>query len=290
MAKKYTVKATDDLLKLSERFKSTPSSILRSNGLQTLTPGQTIVIPQRPAAYGGSYNPTIQPPTNVSNPFTSSFLSDTYVKPYKQTGFQTPTTNGFLAQPPKTASVVNPFSSSFLSNTYVRPYQQNSFQTPTTNGFLAPVQTGGNLSPDANGGGLRPAYTGFQTPTTNGFMSPGSQPVGGNFVGDQMGGQVPGTAVTPPPPTQPAVSRAEGKAQFLSGNGLNPQSGYIPTRSDVWNMKANSRRKAMAQSDNDENANDYVGGLDAPVELAPVVIPTLENQGNNSNAISWRVG
>lgn len=275
MAKKYTVKATDDLLKLSERFKSSPSSILRSNGLQTLTPGQTIVIPQRPAA---STTPSVG--TGTVDQFGTAGYWGTYnaiPKPYNPTKELMGTVGNFLKE-------TLPYATPKPKPTPY--YAATSYTDPN----LRPVKTGGNLSPDANGGGLRPAYTGFQTPTTNGFMSPGSQPVGGNFVGDQMGGQVPGTAVTPPPPAQPAVTRAEGKAQFLSGNGLNPQSGYIPTRSDVWNMKANSRRKAMAQSDNDENANDYVGGLDAPVELAPVVIPTLENQGNNSNAISWRVG
>lgn len=124
-----------------------------------------------------------------------------------------------------------------------------SMQIGTAGMYNYNVQmTGGTLTGDANGGGII-------TPPTNNSTAATTQ-----------------TTVTP-------ESRAAGKAQFLSGNGVPSNSGYIPTRADVWNMKANARRKKMAKGD--------TGGDSGVVNVAP---ETLQNNGNAVNtSVSWRV-
>ena len=105
-----------------------------------------------------------------------------------------------------------------------------------------------------------------------------------NMTGGVLTGDANGGGIITPPSQQDKIeitpqTIATGRAQFLSGNGLKADSGYIPTRADVWNMKANMRRKKMAKGD----MGDQGGGNQ-------VVVDPLQNNGNAVNtSVSWRV-
>jgi len=182
---------------------------------------------------------------------------------------------------------------SFLENTlpYATPkapyYSATSYMNPN----IRPVQTGGNLSPDSGflpvvrtGGSLSPDVGGGFTPTTP-PVQPDLQPTSGNSPGNLYGAYV--------------HTKETGRAQFLSGNGIDPISGYVPTRADVWNMKANARRKAGSKAGaegerGDRQTSTAVGWGNGRDVVEESVIaeppPLMDNWGNQvSNAVSWRV-
>src|SRR5688572_13725576 len=66
MAQKYRVTTKDNPLTLSKKFGVSPQKLLQTNGLKTLTAGQTIKIPTFGQVGGGIYDPSNP---NAGNPF-----------------------------------------------------------------------------------------------------------------------------------------------------------------------------------------------------------------------------
>jgi len=76
-------------------------------------------------------------------------------------------------------------------------------------------------------------------------------------------------------------NRTTGRAQFLSGNGIDPLSGYIPTQADVWLMKSNQRRRHTGWHAGDGHTGD-------PSLVSPPISPYLGNLINTQ--LNWSVG
>jgi hypothetical protein len=153
--------------------------------------------------------------------------------------------NQGLVQPPVASGLINtPFSSAGsqarMNEAYVpAPQQAAPFMTQS---MPPPIQTG---------------YADYGQRVNQGLVTP--------------------TNALPTSQAAPLItpsSRAAGQAQFLAGEGINPESGYIPTRGDVWQMKVNARRRKQAKQ-----------GGDAPQQQQEETVA-----GNASNAmVNWRV-
>lgn len=150
----------------------------------------------------------------------------------QQRGFQTPTsTTAFIK--PITTQFSSPTSTPNLPNV-----NYTGFQTPTTNGFVTPGYT--NLTPSQAQPIVQPS-TGFQTPTsTTAFNQPlSNQPVvrpEGVYTGN---------------PNDPNTAAWKAYWNAAAENPASvPQTENAPrvmTRSEIWDMKAQSRRRRMAQ-------------------------------------------
>lgn len=178
-----------------------------------------------------------------------------------------------LASPAQNMLPPSPFTSAGsqarMNEAYVpnaNPFgTQQPFQFPTQTGMQPPF--GASTQPQYRQPSYGGSYNPTVTPSVPAFSSAGSQtrmnegmapPVistGYQDYGQRINQGVTPTNALPTVPNVPVItpsSRAAGQAQFLSGNGINPESGYIPTRGDVWQMKANARRRRMEQNAGDQ--------------------------------------
>lgn len=254
------------MAKLTVQPKQTVAAIAKTNnisedqfylanpGVKTLRPGQVVRIPNPP-----------------------------------QAGFQTPTTNGFTAQPPKPP--VNPFagaqagtggtnangngfynspsnsngaafsyapagynSYASLNTPVVKPPSQANFQTPTTNGFTAPAgytnltpSQSQNIPPSAGYTDLTPSQSQptNQTPQTQTTQQSGIPPrPTGTYTGDPND---PNTAIWKARWDWEARNPELAREQAILSGAYKPPT--VMTRDQIWNMKANQRRRRMEQGD-----------------------------------------
>jgi len=355
---KYQVKASDNPLKLAQKFRTTPSALLRENGLVRLTPGQLINVP-------GSAGKTPQNPVVTAYRNLVKVLTGNTGNNFQPSGGEVAgVTGGSLAGIPLPFETqrqyrmlnvdtppppVDPLRVNRVSRTGAGAVQ---YGTPSAGGGLrsprpiAPFgEGGGGTSANINSAIFNrvsqnrvvqefmnsPAMSGFQ-PVSNyvfrGQQQP-SQVLGAGAAGTLMPAApspsfgvpgasfgeatrysytpVPGAsfgeasspalwpsearfaatagaagAATSVPQITPA-SRAAGQAQFLSGGGINPTSGYIPTRADVWKMKANQRLRRISRMSQEELEASWSAGIVTPPPPPP--------EGNAVNvALNWRVG
>jgi hypothetical protein len=168
----------------------------------------------------------------------------------------------------------------------------NPMLVPVQNGF-AGVQTGAGgmntLSPATrmNPAAVNPVQTGlqggvyfnqapFQTPPTNGFTAMGasSYPATSYMAPNQQG-----TSTQKPPSNEitsenysqwvdywnwqaknPTAARAQAQAQAAAQGKPDPFAPYVMTREQIWQMKANQRRKQMEK-------NTEGGSVYSPTEI-----------------------
>lgn len=277
MAQRYVVQKDDNPLTLSKKFATSATTILAANGIKTLTPGQTIRIPSTPSyttvptvGYGG----TVQ---NFYGAIGSAFGAKGQSNIAPTGSFLAGGGSAALAVSQPTYGPPRPVSGSFISG--------------AGQVYRPPVQTtGGMLSPEKN------VVTGRPVLPTGSFVS-GSGGV--NLQGQSAGTTAAPAAAARPTGTyadNPAAWRAYWNASATAGRDVAataaPAPVHIPTRAEIWNIKANQRRRRAAEEGGDMNTNNWWNGIpQTPVPVTPTIDPTLQNLGSAVNtALSWRVG
>jgi hypothetical protein len=301
MAQRYTVKKGDSALTLGKKFAVPPQTILNQNRIKSLTAGQTVRIPTtRKKGQAGYYSTgegerkiiTIGGQQIRMGP-NSSISPQQTVTPMQQFINNLMGTGSLPAASMQAAVAPNSLAGVPIQG--LTSQQYGYLQTPATPQTLQTRNaqwgqaTGGFAGPDGSDI-TRRGYNQAGQSQVPAFSSAGSQarmneayvppPIQTGYA--DYGQRVNQGLVTPTnalPTSQPAPlitpsSRAAGQAQFLAGQGINPNSGYIPTRGDVWQMKVNARRRKQAKQ-----------GGDAPQQQQEETVA-----GNASNAmVNWRV-
>jgi len=210
---------------------------LANPGVKTLRPGQVVKVPNAP------YQFTAQPSQNT-NPFAGTGVA---------TGGTNTTGNSFYNSPAN--SNANTFSYAPAGNNSYGtlntppkppPPSQANFQTPTTNGFTAPAgytnltpSQSQNIPPSAGNVNLTPSQS-QNIPTAQTTVSSVPTKPAGTYTGD---------------PNDPNTAAWKAYWNFSAQNPSQAQGesqGEAPrvmSRSEIWNMKANSRRKKMAKGE-----------------------------------------
>lgn len=263
---KYTVRKGDNPLKLATQWGISPQKLLQSNGIQSLTAGQTIKIPSGNATGTlgfRSNNPVAFNGLNVPSSF--------------------PTTSNYPYIPPASAPLPMP---NFMTQAMLPPApltQQQILQA--TNGGTTPALTSPQMALGANT--YIPPNTGIpqnQTITPNQNTSPDlsnmtysngqslfnpNNPNNSSAAGAAVAGKL-NTSV--PYGSNPDNDKAWRAAWNIQAGGTGDEQVRLLSREDVWNRKANQRRKQG-------------GGGVVPVVTSESVT------GNASNtSLSWRVG
>lgn len=284
MAQRYIVKKGESALTLGKKFGVPPQAILNQNRINSLTAGQTVRIPRK-KGQAGYYTTgegerkivTINGQQIRMGP-NSSISPQQTVTPMQQFMNSLMGTGSLPAASMQAA--VAPNSLAGVPVQGLTSQQYGYLQTPATPQTLQTRNaqwgqaTGGFAGPD----GTDITRRGYIPPTTQvpAFSSAGSQarmneayvppPIQTGYA--DYGQRVNQGLVTPTnalPTSQPTPlitpsSRAAGQAQFLAGEGINPESGYIPTRGDVWQMKANARRRRMEANAGDVQQQETIAG------------------------------
>ncbi len=251
----------DSISSIAAKNNILEQDLLSANpGVVTVRPGQVIALPK--TGGGNMYSPT-----PVTNPFAGAGAKvgvgtvggqpnlGNYNTSYN--GFQTPTTNGFKA--PQPYSGYTGTAGYGMQGTPLTPSQVN-FQTPATNGFTTPGYT--NLTPSQSQNIPRPApqqpylgassYTNpaLQPPTTQTQTSSPIMPV------DEKGKPIPYTGNPNDPNT--ALWKKYWDASARAGvdlAGRNLTAPTVMTRDQIWQMKADQRRRQTASTGQDAAYN-----------------------------------
>jgi len=232
----YQVAQGDSLLTISNKTGVPYLELLASNpGVQTVKPGQVINVNSKFAGAGmgtGGTNTTGNSFGNTPTPQSGNTFS------YAPAGNNS---YGSLNTPP--------------------PPSQANFQTPTTNGFNAPAgytnltpSQSQNIPPSAGNVNLTPSQS-QNIPTAQ--TTTQSQPAkpAGTYTGD---------------PNDPNTAAWKAYWNYSAENPSQSQGqGDAPrvmSRSEIWNMKADSRRKKMAKSAGDDQTRGNGAGTIQPVQ------------------------
>ena len=235
-----------------------------------------------------------------NNPLTNGALSipgipslPTAPKPNAQ-----PNIPSALPQMSGSANFTTPVLSPMGVNTFQAP-RYTGFQTPTSTARFNPVSAPTGFQTPTSTTRFIPQYTGFQTPTSSMSVNSTLQVVAQD-----------GTVNPPVPKSQTydpndAESSAEWRAWWnwnaqhpaeskvlltrlaVSKGKPDPFAVHVPTRQEVWNMKAEQRRRAI-EANREETTN-------VSYESAPP-LDTMETSeyfgslGNPVQQLSWRVG
>ena len=238
----YQVAQGDSLLTISNKTGVPYLELLAGNpGVQTVKPGQVI---------------------NVNSKFSGAGIG---------TGGTNTTGNSFGNTPARpsgnTFSYAPAGNNSYGSLNTPPPPSQANFQTPPTNGFNAPAgytnltpSQSQNIPPSAGNVNLTPSQS-QNIPTATTTQSQPTKPAG-TYTGDPND---PNTAAWKAYWNYSAQNPSQAQSQ---GQGNAPR---VMSRSEIWNMKADSRRKKMAMSAGDNQTSG--GGGDSPA--TPVAQPDL---------------
>ena len=300
MAKqKYKVQKNDTLAKLGN-----PKEILKMNpGVVKLSQGQTIYLPkfsgdQAGGAYGtaAKYTPQLsdrdlklaqkQKLLAMSGEDGGSIFAAAPVAPVEgdypmidALGNMIQNVGSSISTGFRKAVGLEPFVTQY---TGLSPDKQGgNFTSASQKKYPIASQTNVLAQPQASGSFLSPDKQGVMGAkgTTLSADKQGALGVGGGLSADKQGAL--GTIDS----RGQVHNRTTGRAQFLSGNGIDPLSGYIPTRADVWNMKANARRRWLRGLSPDEIEASWQNT--ASVVSQPIEIP----YGHPVNtSLQWRVG
>lgn len=215
---------------------------LANPGVKTLRPGQVVNVP-KPATFqfttqagGGTFQPGT--PASRFNPLGSPATSTS-------SGFQTPTTNGFTAA-----------NSNGAVFSYA-PAGNNSYGSLNTPGYtnLTPSQSQ-NIPPSAGNTNLTPSQS-QNIPTAQTSVSNVPAKPAGTYTGD---------------PNDPNTAAWKAYWNYSAENPSTTQTqGDAPrvmSRSEIWNMKADSRRKKMAKSAGDDQTGNGGGGFSPAMPTA----------------------
>lgn len=252
------------MAKLTVQPKQTVAGIAKTNnisedefylanpGVKTLRPGQVVKVPNAP------YQFTAQP-SNATNPFSGAGVG---------TGGTNTTGMSFGNAPkPITGNAFSYAPTGYNSygtlNTPPKPSQAN-FQTPTTNGFMAPAgytnltpSQSQNIPPSAGNVNLTPSQS-QNIPTAQTTVSSAPTRPAGTYTGD---------------PNDPNTAAWKAywnySAQNPSQTQTQSEAPRVMSRSEIWNMKADSRRKKMAKSAGDNQTNS--GGIAMPTAQPELV-------------------
>jgi len=225
---------------------------LANPGVKTLRPGQVVNVPK-------PFQFTAQPQT--VNPFAGAGAG---------TGGTNTTGNSFYNSPSNSNGAAFSYAPSgynsygSLNNPVIKPPSQANFQTPTTNGFTAPAgytsltpSQSQNIPPSAGNTNLTPSQS-QNIPTAQTPASTVPAKPAGTYTGD---------------PNDPNTAAWKAYWNYSAENPSTTQAqGDAPrvmSRSEIWNMKADSRRKKMAKSAGDDQTNS---GSNTPV------MPTAQPQ------------
>jgi len=255
MAQKYIVKPTDNALTLAQKYGTTPSRILEANGIKSLTPGQSLIIPKPYLDASSQGYSKFQPMLGLEKPFEqfpTSAIGATGNNRLNPTvtpnlGYQRPQDGTQSTNVP----VVNPYQT-VMQNPYqpAKPQGTGSFTNNagavnTQQGLVnllagaVPVQPGGGTVP-------RPAgvYTGGQGENDAAWR---------DYWNDQARN---------PPPASNAFP------------GFGGGHGRIFSSLREANNAARRRRNANAAADNAQS----------------VIAPPAPSGNSVNSSLSWRVG
>ncbi len=269
MAQRYRVTTKDNPLTLSKKFGVSPQKLLQTNGLKTLTAGQTIKVPTFGQVGGGIYDPSNP---NAGNPFANG----SYVREQLAvSGSNEPYRGQPLTQPVNMQNISTggggfnaiPVNNRLTQANYQPPQQQlgaqvsNSFQqsAPFLTQSMLPAQPRGSntVIPPNNG-----INNGATTPNGGSSNLPPSNTLPANYV--YTGGNDP-------------LSVEQRRIWNQQAGGTGDERVFLRTKQDIWNMKANQRRR-----------NSNRGNNASPVP-APEVIQAPNGNAVNTS-LSWRVG
>lgn len=243
---KQTVKPKQTVASLAKTNNILEDDFYLANpGVKTLRPGQVVKIPKITTFQFG------QAGTGGTNTTGNSF----YNSPSNSNGAT------FSYAPAGNNSYAS------LNTPVVQPPSQANFQTPTTNGFTAPAgytnltpSQSQNIPPSAGNVNLTPSQS-QNIPTAQTSVSSVPAKPAGVYTGD---------------PNDPNTAAWKAYWNYSAQNPSTVQTqGDAPrvmSRSEIWNMKANSRRKKMAKSAGDDQS---FSGSNAPTPVTPVAQPTL---------------
>lgn len=226
---------------------------LANPGVKTLRPGQVVRVPNPPRGF--------QTPT--TNGFTAQPASNPFVGAGAGTGGTNFTGNSFYNDPAhsngNTFSYAPAGNNSYasLNTPVVKPPTQANFQTPTTNGFTAPAgytnltpSQSQNIPPSAGNVNLTPSQS-QNIPSSQPQTQVQPMRPAGTYTGD---------------PNDPNTAAWKAYWNFSAQNPSTVQTqGDVPrvmSRSEIWNMKADSRRKKMAKGDTQTSGG--FSGFSAP--------------------------
>ena len=277
---KRTVKPFDNLLEIAKEYGISPQSIMKANGVTSLTLGQTLKIPNFGKVGGG---------LGLSQPNAMQLLTGNYnianTLPQGAIGY----TGISGSNEPYRGQPIGIQSATLDNASITGGGAQKVNPSLIQNGFT------GDEPPQAG-------YAGFQTPTTNGFRVPQGQMVlGQNTVIPANNGIPQGVGNSNLGTSNGSGGSAAPSAVYTGGNTpeaiaqralWNQQAGASPeralelaknppvrmTRGQVWEMKANQRRRQGGKG----------GGAVTAVTAVPPV-PIMGGNAQNVN-VSWRVG
>ncbi len=231
------------MAKLTVRPKQTVAGIAKTNniseeefylanpGVKTLRPGQVVKVPNAPYQLSNATNPFSGAGVGTGGTNTTGMSFGTAPKPI--------TGNVFSYAP-------TGYNSYGTLNTLPKPSQ-----TPTTNGFMAPAgytnltpSQSQNIPPSAGNVNLTPSQS-QNIPTAQTTVSSTPTRPAGTYTGD---------------PNDPNTAAWKAywnySAQNPSQTQTQSEAPRVMSRSEIWNMKAESRRKKMAKSAGDNQTGN----------------------------------
>ncbi len=200
-------------------------------GVVTVRPGQVLALPKPPNPFAGSQAMVGVRTTGGQNPNLGNYNTS-------YNGFQTPTTNGF--QTP------SPYAGNTGTAGYYAPYNQQQ-KPPATQPYMG---SSSYMNP-----ALRPAPQGGMSGDKQGQLGTTTQQPA-VFPTDNKGNPLPYTGDPNDPNTAAWKSywNASAKAGVdLAGRLSTPK---VMTRDQIWEMKANQRRRFMNEANNSYSYNN----------------------------------
>ncbi len=207
----YRVRTGDNPFRVATKFGVSPQKLLQTNGIKSLTTGQTINIPSNVG--GGAnrsvgYGYTAPVPSMTVNPYTGSNTYGPGLPPPPSpvnSGFQTPPTSGFMSPRPANQNAL-----ALGANTFI----------PQNTGIPQNTTINQNYIPPSN------------NVATNTVLPAGYVYTGGN---------------SPEAIAQRQIWNMQAGASPERALQLAQNPPIRLTRDQIWNMKAQQRRRQQAQ-------------------------------------------